>query len=80
MINNIKGFLVITSILFGFIIYVDKNFEKPTDKYSFKVTYEEGYKVAYSYTNKVKNGCVITNRGKVCGSFSFTDNNRYKGK
>ena len=70
--------LLLIFILFGLLIYYDNTQKKDTDKYKYIVTYDDGYKKTYSRTNVVKDSCIITIKGKICGTFYLEKNHRYK--
>ena len=71
---------LLACILLGGLIYYDNTQEKPTDKYKYIVIYDDGYRTTYSHTDMVKDTCIATMQGKVCGTFYLKENCRYKGK
>jgi len=67
--------LIITIIV---MITINEIKDNEKNKFPFIVDYNQGYNETYSYTDEIRNNCISTYDGRICGCFQIRDNPNFK--
>jgi len=76
--NNIGKSIIILIAGISILGYLGEKIPMKTDKYKYRIISDNGH--SFSNTAEVKDGCIKTYEGKMCGTYKILKNKRYNNE